>query len=186
MEVARRHDSVVLGPGLGDADPTLEAVQALLKGLTGTVVVDADALSVVPQAQTAATLICTPHQGELREMGGQTADDWRDRKSLVESFAQDLGHIVLSKAPYDVISDGETTRVNRTGNAGMTVGGTGDVLAGVTGALAATQDPIDAAAMAAYANGRAGDRANDRNGSGLVATDLLDELAGVLWTDRED
>ncbi|MFB6151380.1 MAG: NAD(P)H-hydrate dehydratase [Haloarculaceae archaeon] len=184
LEVARRHDAVVVGPGLGDAEPTLEAVEGLLSGYTGTVVVDADALSRVPQVDTDATLICTPHQGELREMGGRTADDWRDRMDLVAEFADDLGHVVLSKAPYDVISDGERTRVNRTGNAGMTVGGTGDVLAGITGAFAATQDPLDAAAMAAYANGRAGDRAAEKRGAGLTATDVLDEITSVLWTDR--
>ena len=185
LEVARRHDVVVIGPGLGDQEPTLEAVEGILSGYTGTAVVDADALVRVPDVETAATLICTPHAGELRAMGGQTAEDWRERMDLVEEFADDLGHVVLAKGPYDVVSDGERTRVSRTGNPGMTVGGTGDVLAGVAGALAATQDPLDAAAMAAYANGRAGDRVRDEKGDGLVATDLLAALPGVLWSDRE-
>ena len=185
LQMARRHDTLVIGPGLGDADATLEAVEGILSGYSGTAVVDADALQRVPAVDTEATLICTPHQGELVDMGGETADDWRDRMGLVEGFAADLGHVVLSKAPYDVITDGDRTRVNRTGNAGMTVGGTGDVLAGITGALAATQDPVDAAAMAAYANGRAGDRAVEEKGNGLTATDLIGELPGVLWTDRE-
>jgi NAD(P)H-hydrate epimerase len=185
LEVARRHDSVVIGPGLGDAEPTLEAVEGILSAFTGTAVVDADALACIDDANDDATLICTPHQGELREMGGETTDDWRERQRLVEEFADELGHVLLSKAPYDVVSDGERTRVNRTGNAGMTVGGTGDVLAGITGAFAATQDPLDAAAMAAYANGRAGDRVVDDRGHGLVATDLIEEIPSVLWSDRE-
>jgi len=185
LEMARQHDSVVIGPGLGDEEETLEAVEGILSGFSGTAVVDADALARVPSVDTDADLICTPHQGELRGMGGPAADDWRDRMALVESFAADLGHVVLVKGAYDVISDGEQTRASRTGNPGMTVGGTGDVLAGVTGALAATQEPFDAAAVAAYANGVAGDRAFERNGNGLVATDLHDEIAGVLWTDRE-
>jgi hydroxyethylthiazole kinase-like uncharacterized protein yjeF len=184
LEMARRHDTVVLGPGLGDAEPTLEAVEGILSGYAGTAVVDADALARVPAVNTQATVICTPHQGELRKMGGETSDDWRERMDLVESFAAELGHVVLAKAPYDVISDGERTRVNRTGNAGMTVGGTGDVLAGITGAFAATQDPLDAAAMAAYVNGRAGDNAVEDRGVGLVATDLHDELPRVCWTER--
>jgi NAD(P)H-hydrate epimerase len=66
----------------------------------------------------------------------------------------------------------------------MTGGGTGDVLAGITGALAATQDPVDAAAMAAYANGRAGERVYKDNDNGLVATDLHAEVPDVLWTDQ--
>ncbi|WP_415381029.1 NAD(P)H-hydrate dehydratase [Halosimplex sp. TS25] len=184
LQMARHHDTVVIGPGLGDADETLEAVEGILSGYSGTAVVDADALSRVPQVDTDADLICTPHQGEFAEMGGRVSDDWEERADYVEHFAADLGQVVLVKGAYDVISDGETTRVNRTGNAGMTVGGTGDVLAGITGALAATQHPLDAAAMAAYANGRAGDRAFEERNNGLVATDLHDEIPEVLWTDR--
>ncbi|WP_436932323.1 NAD(P)H-hydrate dehydratase [Halosimplex halobium] len=184
LQMARHHDTVVIGPGLGDEEETLEAVEGILSGYSGTAVVDADALSRVPEVDTEADLICTPHQGEFAEMGGRVTDDWEERTDYVEHFAADLGQTVLVKGKYDVISDGETTRVNRTGNAGMTVGGTGDVLAGITGALAATQEPVHAAAMAAYANGKAGDRAFERNNNGLTATDLHDEIPAVLWTDR--
>jgi hydroxyethylthiazole kinase-like uncharacterized protein yjeF len=186
LQTARRHDAVVIGPGLGDEDSTLEAVEGILSGFSGTAVVDADALSRVPEVNTDAQLICTPHQGELVDMGGGTSDDWRTRMDLVEEFAGKLGAVVLAKGPHDVVSDGETTRVNRTGNPGMTVGGTGDVLAGITGALAATQDPLDAAAIAAYANGTAGDRVYEREGNGLVATDLVGELSDVLWSEEGD
>ncbi|PSP56547.1 NAD(P)H-hydrate dehydratase, partial [Halobacteriales archaeon QH_7_66_37] len=157
MEFAAEHDALVIGPGLGAADPVLETAEAILEAYGGTAVVDADALQVVPGIETDATLICTPHQGELVKMGGRQVDDWRERMEHVESFAADLGHTLLVKGRYDVVSDGETTRANRTGNPGMTVGGTGDVLAGVTGAFAATQEPIHAAALGAYVNGRAGD-----------------------------
>ncbi|WP_336330534.1 NAD(P)H-hydrate dehydratase [Haloarcula sp. CGMCC 1.2071] len=180
-ELAAEHDTLIVGPGLGDADATLEAVADLLSRFEGTAVVDADALSVVPDIETDAELVCTPHQGELRGMGGETSEDWRERADLVESFASEVGQTLLVKGPYDVVSDGERTRVGRTGNPGMTVGGTGDVLAGVTGALACIQDPIDAAAIAAYAVGTVGDRVVDDRGYGLVATDLLDEIPSVLW-----
>lgn len=180
LDRAGDHDVTVFGPGLGGHEDTLAAVEAFLTEFRGTAVVDADALQVVPDVETAATLVCTPHQGELRKMGGETADDWRERRELVESFAADLGQVLLVKGNYDVVSDGETTRVNRTGNPGMTVGGTGDVLAGATGALACVLDPVDAAAVATYANGTAGDRAADRHGYSLVATDLVDELSAAL------
>ncbi|MFC7076262.1 NAD(P)H-hydrate dehydratase [Haloarcula halophila] len=178
---AASHDTLVLGPGLGDADETLDAVADLLARFDGTAVVDADALQVVPEVETDADLLCTPHQGELRAMGGETSEDWRERLSLVESFAAEIGATLLVKGPYDIVSDGNRTRVGRTGNAGMTVGGTGDVLAGLSGALACVQAPIDAAALAAYANGAAGDRVVDERGNGLVATDLLEEIPTVLW-----
>jgi NAD(P)H-hydrate epimerase len=175
-EFASGQDTVVVGPGLGDDEASLDAASALLERVDGTVVVDADALEVVPEVETDAGLICTPHQGELVKMGGETAADWRDRRKLVEAFAAEIGHTLLVKGATDIVSDGETTRVSRTGNPGMTVGGTGDVLAGVTGAFAATQKPIHAAAMAAFVNGRAGDIVYEEYDYGLVATDLVDAI----------
>jgi len=181
LDLAADHHATILGPGLGDAEETLEAVAAILAGLDGSAVIDADALSVVPDVDTDADLLCTPHQGELVGMGGETSDDWRDRMDLVGSFAAELGHTLLVKGPYDVISDGDRTRVGRTGNAGMTVGGTGDVLAGVAGALVCRLPPRQAGAVAAYANGRAGDVVAGRRGAGLIASDLLDVIPGVLF-----
>ncbi|MFB6156143.1 MAG: NAD(P)H-hydrate dehydratase [Haloferacaceae archaeon] len=186
--LAADHDAVVFGPGLGDDPETLAAVADFLTGYGGRAVVDADALRVVPEVETEAALVCTPHQGELREMGGETSSDWRERADLVADFAADLGHALLVKGAYDVVTDGERTRVNRTGNPGMTVGGTGDVLAGAVGALLASRDPrldpLDAAAVGAYANGRAGDAVVDEQGYGLVATDLPRALPRALWGER--
>ena len=181
LDLARRHDTVVLGPGLGDEDTTLDAVVEFLEGYDGTAVVDADALSVISDVETDADLLCTPHQGEFRAIGGETAEDWRERASLVADFAAEHDLTVLLKGAADVVSDGETTRVNRTGNPGMTVGGTGDVLAGVVGALAATQPPRHAAAIGAYVTGTAGDLVVEERGHGLVATDLLDAVARAIW-----
>lgn len=180
MEFAAEHDVLVIGPGLGASDGTLEAAEAIIESFDGTAVVDADALQVVPGVETEATLICTPHQGELVKMGGRQTDDWRERREFVSSFASDLGQTLLVKGHYDVISDGEQTRVNRTGNPGMTVGGTGDVLAGVTGALAALLDPFEAACLGAHVTGRAGDLAAADYGDGLVATDLLEQIPDAM------
>jgi len=180
LDRASERDVVVLGPGLGDAPDTLDAVRAFLESYEGRAVVDADALAVVPDVATDATLLCTPHGGELAEMGGPREDDPRDRAGAIEAFATDLGHTLLVKGSHDVVSDGETTRVNRTGNAGMTVGGTGDVLAGTAGALLATCGPRQAAAIAAYANGLAGDLLVDEHGTGLIASDLLDRIPEAM------
>ncbi|MFC7129611.1 NAD(P)H-hydrate dehydratase [Haloferax chudinovii] len=185
LDFAADRDAVVFGPGLGDADESLAAVREFLAAYDGTAVVDADALQIVPEVDTEATLICTPHQGELQTMGGETDADWEARSDLVRGFAADLGHTLLVKGAYDVVSDGDAVRVNRTGNPGMTVGGTGDVLAGAAGALAAVLPPLDAAAVAAYANGRAGDLAAEAFGGGLVATDLLERLPAGLRGDEE-
>ena len=183
MEFANEHDVLIVGPGLGDREETLDAAKAVLEAFTGTAVVDADALEVVPRVDTEATLICTPHQGELVQMGGRTSDDWRERRDLVADFAEKIEATLLVKGHYDIVSNGTETRISRTGNPGMTVGGTGDVLAGVTGALAATQEPINAAGIAAYVNGAAGDIVHEKRGDGLLASDLLDAIPQVVWGD---
>jgi len=186
LDTASGMDAVVFGPGLGDADVSLEAAAAFLEGFDGTAVVDADALGVVPEIDTEATLVCTPHQGELEAMGGPSAADPDERAPLVAEFASDLGVTLLVKGAVDVVSDGDRTRINRTGNPGMTVGGTGDVLAGVTGAMACALDPIHAAGLGAYANGRAGDLVVGERGYGLVATDLPEAVPAALWPDGEE
>ncbi|MFC7187097.1 NAD(P)H-hydrate dehydratase [Halorubrum yunnanense] len=179
-ELAAGNDVVVLGPGLGDDEGAREFVREFLAGYEGRAVVDADALRAVPDVDTDAELICTPHRGELVGMGGETASDPDERAGLVRSFADEIGHTLLVKGAVDVVSDGDAVRLNRTGDPGMTVGGTGDVLAGAVGALAAALDPFRAAAVGAYVNGRAGDAAASESGNGLVATDLPDRLPEAM------
>ncbi len=166
-------DAVVIGPGLGDAEATDRAVAAFLSEYEGTAVVDADALTALPETSP-ATLLCTPHRGELAAMGGPTGEEIDP--TSIEAFAAELGATILLKGPTDIVSDGERSRLNRTGHPGMTVGGTGDVLAGVAGGLAPGLGPLQAAALAAYVTGRAGELAAETNGDGLVATDLLDRI----------
>ncbi|SNR32548.1 NAD(P)H-hydrate dehydratase [Halorubrum vacuolatum] len=176
-------DVVVLGPGMGDSAGTREFVGAFLARYAGRAVIDADALAVVPGIDTAADLICTPHQGELVGMGGRTHEDPDRRVDLVGAFAAEVGATMLVKGAVDVIAahDGDDVRLNRTGNPGMTVGGTGDVLAGTVGAFAARLDPFEAAAVGAYVTGRAGDAAAEEYGNGLVATDLIDLIPHGMY-----
>jgi NAD(P)H-hydrate epimerase len=189
VETAESYDDVVvLGPGLGSADETVEAAKQFLAEFAGRAVVDADALPVVPEVETDATLVCTPNRKELAKMGGpevESADALADRTDEIEGFAADLGHVVVAKASEDVISDGERTRVSRAGTAGMTVGGTGDTLAGATAGLLAAHDPFRAACAAAYANGRAAELLDDRR-DGLLASDLLDALPRAIWGDDDE
>ncbi|QLK26767.1 NAD(P)H-hydrate dehydratase [Natrinema zhouii] len=182
LETAEQYDNVVvLGPGLGTADETLEAARQFLESYTGRVVVDADALEVVPDLETEATLVCTPNRRELAGMGGPDVDDLADAADEIEAFAAELGHVVLAKGANDVITDGERTRISRSGTVGMKVGGTGDTLAGIVAALLEHAEPLDAAAAGAHVNGVAGERLAETQAFGFLASDMLEELPAVLW-----
>ncbi|MFW5965488.1 MAG: NAD(P)H-hydrate dehydratase [Halodesulfurarchaeum sp.] len=181
LESAEERDVLVLGPGLGDAEPTRTAVRRILEEFTGRVVLDADAIGVLPESDTAAEVICTPHRGEFADIEGAESGDWVER---AERVASDLGSTILLKGPEDIITDGSRTRINRTGNPGMTVGGTGDVLAGVTAAMAAVLDPVPAAALGAYLTGTAGDLAAETRDGGLLASDLLVRLPAALGGEK--
>ncbi len=186
VETAESYDdTVVLGPGLGNADETIEAATQFLASFSGRAVVDADALPVVPDIDTEATLVCTPNRKELTELGGPETDDLRAVSEEIETLADDLGHVVLAKGAEDVISDGERTRVVRTGNTGMKVGGTGDVLAGIVAGLFGTADAFDAACIGSYVNGRAGDLLYDQHGEGLLASDMLEAVPSAIWGDSD-
>ncbi len=179
-ELAEEADVTVVGPGLGAADETLRAVRELLPHLDRAVI-DADALREIDAVSDDAEVIATPHAGELARHV-EVPDGWRERRGVVEEFSDSYGVVTLLKGRYDVISDGETTRVSRTGNPGMTVGGTGDVLAGVCGSLAARLDVFDAACIGVFANGRAGDAVVEERSYGMTATDLVDAIPDALKT----
>ncbi|WP_266077566.1 NAD(P)H-hydrate dehydratase [Haladaptatus caseinilyticus] len=179
-------DTVVLGPGLGNADETIEAAVRFLESFSGRAVVDADALPAIPDLDTEATLVCTPNRKELTELGGPETNDLREVTDEIERLADDLGHVVLAKGATDVISDGERTRIVRTGNTGMKVGGTGDVLAGIVAGLFGTADAFDAACVGSYVNGRAGDLLYDERGEGLLASDILETVPVAIWGESDE
>jgi len=100
---------------------------------------------------------------------------------VVQRTAAELAAVILLKGPVDIISDGKSFKLNFTGNAGMTVGGTGDVLSGVGGAFLAQQvDPFEAAVAGAFVNGAAGDFVFEEKGYHMVSTDLLEWIPHVL------
>ncbi|MFP4590301.1 MAG: NAD(P)H-hydrate dehydratase [Halobacteriales archaeon] len=172
-------DVLAVGPGLGRDPDTEAAVADLLAGVDLPTVVDADALRVLPSVDPAGTIVATPHAGEFAAMGFEAPSDWREAEVAVQEAARELDATVLLKGRYDVVADPSTVRVNRTGNPGMAVGGTGDVLAGAVASLCCRADPLSAATVAAWANGRAGDRLAGA-GYGFLASEVADELPHAL------
>jgi len=179
VETANRHDDiVVLGPGLGRHPDTAAAARQFLAEFEGRAVVDADALALVPEVETAAELVLTPNRSELAELGGPDGDDLVGAADDIAALADELGHVILAKGVVDVITDGETVRRCRVGTPGMTVGGTGDTLSGITAALLARADPFEAACVAPYVNGRAAELLD--RGNGLRATELQKSIPDAL------
>lgn len=177
-------DCTVIGPGLGRHDDTKEAVDDFLDVHSDPLVVDADALHVFAQDSGFAEpdWVLTPHPGEFRALTGELPpDDLDDRMDAVERYAANTGCTVLLKGATDVISDGDRTVTNDTGNPYMTRGGTGDVLAGLTAALISMRhDPFESACAATYFNGKAGDHALDTYGRGFLLEELLQSLSVVI------
>ena len=98
----------------------------------------------------------------------------------VQAMAKKHGVTILLKGPTDIVSDGTQPGVNRTHNCAMTVGGTGDVLAGITAGLICKMPAFEAALLAAYFNGLAGNLAFRRVGLHMASTDLLEDLPAAM------
>ena len=178
-------DAVLIGSGIGRDPRSQEAIRDFVKECCKPMVIDADAfsaLSVDPNLLKGKKGIVTPHSREFLTLFGKALPkELEERAETVKEAALHFGMTVLVKGMIDVISDGKRIKYNRTGNPGMTVGGTGDVLAGIcVGLLAKGVEPFDAARMAAYTNGSAGDLAFTEKSYGLLATDVIDNIPSVM------
>jgi NAD(P)H-hydrate epimerase len=181
VDLVAQHDSVVLGPGIGADPETLKAVKELISA-SSNLTLDADGLRALEASEyEAGKIAVTPHLAEFAALTGDVVpSSLQERIRAVQTFSRQWNVITLLKGRIDIISDGTTYRLNKTGNAGMTVGGTGDVLAGLVGAFSTFLDKMQAASAAAYLNGRAGDLAFSRLGYSLLATDVIDCIPSAL------
>ncbi len=179
--------SVVCGPGLGQGAEAKSVFDHVLGSCDVPVVLDADGLNlcgkiVVPFALQSAAVL-TPHPGEAgRLLGTSSGEVQADRQAAVEELAHRSGQVVVLKGEGSLVCDGEQLYENTTGNPGMATGGSGDVLAGLIGALIAQgMEPFDAACLGVHAHGCAGDLVAERlSQAGLCAEDPPLAIAEVL------
>ena len=177
-------DAILIGCGLGISEGTLAVVKAVLENVACPVVLDADGINVLSghmdilRGRQYPTIL-TPHDGEFRRVGGSVGDD---RMASAGAFASEFGCVLLLKGHRTCITDGQTGYVNGTGNSGMAVGGSGDVLAGIlTGLLGQGMEPLKAAACAAWLHGAAGDLCASELGQyAMLPTDMLSALPRLL------
>lgn len=183
LDLSERCRSVVLGPGLGREAGTQALVRSLWSRVAKPMVVDADALSALELgAAPGGPRVLTPHEGELKGLLGPEALA-HGREAAVRSLAQRSGAVCLLKGSSTLTAglDGRLA-VNSSGGPALASAGTGDVLSGLIGALLAQgAAPFEAAALGAWAHGRAADRWTDGNaGRGLLASDLCDLIPKAL------
>ena len=184
LELLPKMDAVLLGCGLGQSEGTLAVVKTVLESFHGPVVLDADGINVLSahrdilRGRTNPTIL-TPHTVEFRRIGGELN---KDRTAAAADLAIDLNCVVLLKGHETVITDGTRCYLNPTGNPGMAVGGSGDVLAGIIVSLLGQGiAPVEAAACGAWLHGAAGDICAAEIGQyGMLPTDMLRVLPRLM------
>ncbi len=179
--------AVAMGPGMGLHKETKEFVRELVQKVGSRkipLLLDADGLKAFAdfKHEAKSPIVLTPHAREYQLLTGNEAPrKLEERAADVQKNAETLNAVILLKGHTDVISNGKRVKFNFTGNPGMTVGGTGDVLSGIiAGLLAQSTDPFEAAVAGAFINGAAGDYVASEKGFHMIATDLLDRIPGVL------
>ena len=177
-------DAVLIGCGLGQSEGTHQVVLWLLEHAQVPVVLDADGINLIPAHKhllrgRAAPTILTPHEGEFRRLGYSIGQSRMDSARLA---AGDLGCVMVLKGHESCITDGITHYINPTGNPGMAVGGSGDLLAGIiVSLLGQGLSPMDAAACGCWLHGKAGDLCAGSWGQyGMLPSDMLSALPRLM------
>ena len=186
-----RFTAIGAGPGLGKGDSQTALLDKLLKNATCPMVLDADALNIISQNSflldyVPAGSVITPHPGELARLTGKT-EDWLQMAYKAIEFARNTGiTVVIKGAPTVTVSPCGKAFINTTGNVGMATGGSGDVLTGIVlSLLAQGYDAIDAATIAVYIHGMAGDiAANQLSTIAMTSADLITCLPKA-WLNME-
>lgn len=188
LQMAKKADVVVFGPGLGDRPETMRALKALIEQIGIPTVLDASAiqaLEMIDKMPLQQPLVITPHHTEFEKLTGKSfrIEDPSDHKiRVIRTLAKDLKINILLKGPIGVIvgEDGSVEE-NDTGNAGMTVGGSGDVLSGlIAGLIAQGLKPYEACGSAAYILGLVADKLIKQKGYAFTSSDLAHEIPFIV------
>lgn len=175
------------GPGLGQSAALTELVCSLFEKFDRPLVVDADGLNALAKrpdvlGRAGGPRVLTPHPGEFTRLVGGQKLAREQAEWLAVELASRHGLVIVLKGHGTLVTDGQRTARNTTGNPGMGTGGTGDVLTGlVAGLLSQGMAPFEAACLGVFVHGLAGDLAAAELGQpSLIASDLLRRLPRAL------
>ncbi|AMD18264.1 sugar kinase [Methanobrevibacter sp. YE315] len=194
LEIVENVDAVLIGPGAGIDEDISKLFNVLVSKIKKPIVLDADALKQVELnlIKNREDIILTPHISEFKSFFNINDDlrldiDSYDFKKVDENITEfqkitrQIKGTVIVKGQYDLILSETKFKINRTGNAGMTVGGTGDALSGIAASLFAQDlNGFDCASLAVFINGLAGDEAFKNKGNGFSASDLVSYIGSVI------
>ncbi len=178
-------DALVVGPGLEESASNARLVLDLIAGAGPPAVIDAGALNMLAQTpdwfrRTGRALVLTPHPGEFARLTGEQAGATDgERLARAGESARQFGHVLVLKGARTVVAAPDGRRaVAPFANPLLATAGSGDVLAGLIGALLGQgAAPFDAACLGVYLHGRAGERLSESFGdSGALASEIADQI----------
>ena len=185
LDAVSENDCLAFGPGIGTSGALRSILETLLEQKQLRLLIDADGLNNLAlikdwPAKTKASLIVTPHPGEMKRLWAGLFREQMppDRQDQAGKLAQRTKTIVALKGAGTVVTDGQKIYINKTGNPGMATAGAGDVLTGVITALIGQGlSNFDAAVLGVHIHGSAGDIAAEKCGQvSLMATDIIESL----------
>ncbi len=184
--VSQGRTAVVIGGGTGRSEEIQKTILNYLTQISIPIIIDADAIYAIaknPQIVAHKKFLITPHAHEFKVLTGRDISGKKQEEiiRIVQEEADKLKTTILLKGAEDIISNGKDIAINKLGSPYMTIGGSGDVLAGVCGSLIARGIDIFKAAQAgAFINSRAGRKAAEKYGEGMTATDIIEAIPQVI------
>lgn len=187
-EAMKKADAIVIGCGMGVTPDTIELTKFITQNAPCPVIIDADGINCIAKdidilMKKRTDIIITPHMGEMaRLLSCDTEMIAENRLIAAEKYAEQFGITVVLKGAGTVVADSHSTAANHTGNAGMSVGGSGDVLAGMIGAAVAQGCGIfDGACAGVYMHGLAGDTAAQKLGmEAMLPRDIISNISDAF------
>lgn len=181
--------TAAFGMGIGVSAETGKILEYLLENFTGTLIVDADGLTLLSKLDREkirskkCRLVLTPHIKEFERLSGHEKNEILEHSiDLACEYAVDIKAVVLLKGPSTIVTDGTNVDIVDAGCAGMATAGSGDVLSGILSATCAyIPDTLMAVAAGAFINGKSGEAAQKKvNSVSMIAGDTVAEIAGVI------
>lgn len=188
ITLTKKASAVLIGCGIGITPETKILVKELIRNINCPIILDADGINCISDSiniirETRSGIILTPHPAEMSRLTGKSiADIQSDRLNTAVNFSAEYGAVTVLKGAGTIITDGNNSYVNLTGNPGMGKGGSGDILSGMIASFAAQGISLTEACMiSVYLHGKAGDKAAKKMSmQSMLPTDIIGELPGLL------